>query len=174
MRLDGALADEQVAGDLGVGPASDERDQHLAFSFGEPAELGRGPRAAAGKTLDQPASERGRDQGVAVGRGPDPEQQFLGASMFQQEPGGPGVQRVEDILVEVEGGEHHDLGRARPECHDPPGGLDAVQAGHPDIHEHDIRARPGYLADRGHPVRGFAGHFQVRLSLDEHADPRSH
>ena len=77
---------------------------------------------------------------MTVGRGPDSEQQFLGAGVLQQEPGGPGAQRVEDVLIEVEGGEHHDLGRAGPECHDLPGGLDAVEARHPDIHEHDVRA----------------------------------
>ena len=63
---------------------------------------------------------------------------------------------------------------AQDHGHDPPGGLDAVEPGHPDIHEHDVRACPGHLADRGHPVRGFADDFQVGLSLDEHADPRSH
>lgn len=61
---------DKAAGNLGVGQAADQQDQYFAFPFGEPAKLRRGARAAAGEALDQPARERRRDQGVAVGRGP--------------------------------------------------------------------------------------------------------
>jgi len=46
MGLDSALADKQADGDLGVGQAADEQDQHLTLPFGEPAEL-RGGSAFA-------------------------------------------------------------------------------------------------------------------------------
>jgi hypothetical protein len=113
-----------------------------------------------------------RDQGVAVGCGPDAEQELLRAGVLQQESGGAGAQRVEDVFVDVEGGEHHHLGQA--ERDDPPGRLEAVHPGHPDVHEHDVRPRPGHLADRRDPVLGLADHFEVGLGLDEHADARPH
>jgi hypothetical protein len=65
--------------------------------------------------LDQPAREHRRDQGVAVGRRPDAEQELFGPGMLQQQPGSSRTQRVEDVLIDVEGGEHHHLGRVRAE-----------------------------------------------------------
>jgi len=69
--------------------------------------------------------------------------------MLEEETGSPGAQRVEDVLVDIEGGEHHYPGRTRSERSDPPGGLDAIQPGHPHVHQHHVRAGPGDLADRG-------------------------
>jgi len=62
-----------------------------------------------------------------------PRQEVFGCDVFQQEAARSGDERVEDVLVEVEGGEHqhawgifggHDLA-----CR-----LEAVHDGHPDVH----------------------------------------
>ena len=130
--------------------------------------------AAACETLDQAAREHRRDQGVAMRRGPDAEQELFRTRVLQQETSGTGAQRVENVLTDVEGSEHHHPGRVRAERDDPPGRLEAIHPGHPDIHEYDVRARPGHLANRRDPVLGLADHLKVGLSLDEHADTGAH
>ena len=52
-----------------------------------------------------------------------------------------GAQRAVDVLVEVERGDHDDPGRLRVGG-ERAGGLESVEAGHPDVHEHDVGAQP--------------------------------
>jgi hypothetical protein len=40
--LDGALADDELGGDLGVGVTADDEAEDLAFSVGEPVEFRSG------------------------------------------------------------------------------------------------------------------------------------
>ena len=55
--LDGALADEELGGDLGVGLPADDVVEDLPFPVGEPFQLGVAGLAGAGEVLDQPAGD---------------------------------------------------------------------------------------------------------------------
>jgi hypothetical protein len=130
---------------------------------------GASPLAAAGELVDQaPGGRRGND-GTAGVHGSDREEQFFGRDVLQQEAAGPGLQRGEGVLVEVERGQHQDPGTVAGQP-DPPGGLHPVQPWHPRVHHHDIgRVRAGEL-DGGKPVAGLADHRHVRLSVQHHPE----
>ena len=174
--FDRALADEQIAGDLGIGLAADKLDQHLPFPLGELAELWRRPRAAAGEPLDQPSGERGRDQGMTVGRGPDSEQAApRGGRASAGTRSAPALSASKTYSSKVEGSEHHDLGRDRV-----PSAMICRVASMPS--RRGIRTSMSTTSGRALatsltaaiPVRDFADDFELGLSLDEHADPRPH
>jgi hypothetical protein len=44
---------------------------------------------------------------------------------------------------------------------DPPGGLQAVQGGHPDVHQHDVGAQPAGGGHRVQAVGGLADHLDA-------------
>jgi hypothetical protein len=56
-----------------------------------------------------------------------------GASL-RRKSAGTGAQRGVDVLVEVEGGEDENAGLAG----EPPSHLEAVDPGHPDVHQHHV------------------------------------
>jgi hypothetical protein len=101
---------------------------------------------------------------------------------------GAGPQRAQHVLVGVEGRQHDHLRRARPAAQ-LLGGGEAVDARHPDVHQHDVR-RVG--VDRGGDLRPVGGlgheadvvgpgehhrqggaHERVVVD-DQHADRRAH
>ena len=107
----------------------------------------------------------------AIARMP-PTSWSAGASLSRN-PLGPGHQGVVDQLRPVEGGQHDDPGIAGRRG-DAPGGLDPVQPGHPDVHQHDVGAgRPGEV-DGLATVGGLAHHGEVVLGAEDHPEPRPH
>ena len=106
-------------------------------------------RRLVGEGGEQPAGDVGGDQRVAVGRRVDGLHEQLGPGVLEQEAAGAGAQRAEDVLIEVERGDHHDRHRVR---HVWPGQaprhLDAVEPGHPDVDEEDVGTQPGRQLDR--------------------------
>ena len=67
------------------------------------AAVGSWPR---GEVLDQAPGDRGREQRAAVGDDADRGQQLVLGGVLEQEAARAGAQRLVDVLVEVEGGEH--------------------------------------------------------------------
>jgi hypothetical protein len=65
------------------------------------------------------------------------------ATSFEQEAAGLCDERGDDVFIAVEGGEDQ-YPRRMAGGHDPPGRLQTVDSGHPDVHQHD--ARPVRLA----------------------------
>src|SRR4051794_4631499 len=64
--LDGRFADDELGGDLGVGVAAGDEFEHLELARGQFLQaggVGVGHRGAAEEALDQPAGDRGREQG---------------------------------------------------------------------------------------------------------------
>ena len=61
--------------------------------------------------------------------------------------------------------------RARAGAGDGAGGLDAVQYGHPDVHEHDVGLQLADLPDRLGPVGGFPHNSEVVLALQDERKP---
>ena len=56
--------------------------------------------------VDHAAGHSGRQQGLPRRHHPDGSRELLGGRVLEQEAGGAGAQRLEDVLVEVEGGQH--------------------------------------------------------------------
>jgi hypothetical protein len=54
---------------------------------------------------------------------------------------------------------------------DPPGGLQAVQAWHPNVHEDDIGSKFLDLGDGGDAIGGLAHYVKVRLGLEDQSEP---
>ena len=98
-------------------------------------------------------------------------QELAGFGVLDQEAGGAGAECLDDVLVVVEGGEdeHVDVGEVGVGG-DLVGGAQPVDAGHPDVHEHDVGVGlPGQL-HRGGSVAGFADHDHAGLGVDEHPE----
>jgi hypothetical protein len=113
VRLDGQRAEREVLGDLGVGHACRYQGYDLALAVGQRVEqAGRCSRAGVvqrEEAGDQPSGGGGREQGVAAGDGPDRVEQRVRARSLAEESAGSGSQRLEDVLVDLEGGQDQDL-----------------------------------------------------------------
>ena len=51
-----------------------------------------------------------------------------------------------------------------------PRGLDAVELGHADVHQHDVGLERADLLDGVEPVGGLAHHLEVVLGVEDHAE----
>ena len=135
---------------------------------------GGGVGALPDESLDQPPRDRGRDQRVAARDDLDRADELVAAGVLQQEPARPGAQRLEHVLVEVEGREdqHGDrIGDARPG--ELSGRLDAAHARHAHVHQHDVRAQPPREGHGLAPVARLAQHLDA-ARLEDHAEAVSH
>ena len=165
-------AHDQPLGDLVVGqPLGDQRDD-LALAVGEHVEARRELRllGSAGELLDEAAGDARRQQGVAVHDRPHGAHQLGRLGVLDEEAVGPGPDRLEDVLVEVERREDHDAGAGEALV-----GSDAarrrepVDARHAHVHQHDVGAGLDRLADGLVPVGGLADDGDVRLGVEEGA-----
>ena len=59
-----------------------------------------------------------------------------------------------------------------PLLEQPPRRLDAVELGHADVHQDDVRLEPPGLGDRLDAVRRLADDLDVLLRLEDHAEAR--
>jgi hypothetical protein len=87
-----------------------------------------------------------RSRGVSVASR-DRGDQVRARSLLEQEAAGARAERFVHVIVEVEGGEDDDLGRARARRGDLPGRGDAVKHRHPDVHQDHVRPVPGRELD---------------------------
>jgi hypothetical protein len=85
------------------------------------------------------------------------------------EAAGAGAQRVDDVLVEAEGGEDENA-LAR----EPAGGLDPVHARHSDVHQHDVGAVLGRRDDRLLAGFGLGDDLDVAGRLEHRLETRAH
>src|SRR5918996_1113478 len=171
MALHGRFGDDQPLGDLAVRESARHECEHLALAWRESLEHGcrRFERiGAGGEVLDQPARDRGREQGVAAVDDADRLQKLLARGVFEEESGGAGTQGAEDVLVEVEGREHEHARRRLVSCaREPRGALDAVHLGHGDVHEDHVRPQLACPLDRLGAVARLADDLKVVLRLQE-------
>jgi hypothetical protein len=164
------LAQRQRRGQLGVAQPPRDQAEHLEL-----------PRREHGQTLvivsrreplHQAAGDGRGEQRVAPADQPDRGDQVLGGDVLEQEAAGPGGQRRVDVLVQVERGEdddpHFGLLPVSPlRGQDPPGRLEPVHLGHPDIHQHDVRPVLQRGRDRLPAVRGLGHHRDARGAQDQ-------
>ena len=90
---------------------------------------------AAPDLVEQLAGDRGGEHGVAGGDRAHRLDDLARRRVLEQEAAGAGAQRLDDVLVEAEGGEDEDALTRQAA-----GRLDAVHARHPDVHQHDVGA----------------------------------
>ena len=119
--------------------------------------------------LDHALGHRGRQQRVTGRDGAQRGDQLLRRIVLEDEAAGARLERLVDVLVEVEGGEDEDAGR-RVGGEDVAGGLDAVELRHADVHEHHRRAEAGGLLDGLDAVGGFGDHVDVGLAREQQAE----
>ena len=83
-----------------------------------------------------------------------------------------GAQRLVDVLVGLEGGQDDDLDPGQVLIGaDSPGGLQAVDPGHPDVHQDHVGALATGQVDRLPAVGGLADDLQVLRGVDEDPEP---
>src|SRR5918994_2920179 len=123
---------------------------------------------------DQPASDARREQRVAARDDPDGVAQVVGLDVLEQEAARAGVERLEHILVEVEGGQHdHAHISELAVGGDPACGLEAVNDRHADVHENDVWAVRAHPLDGLGAGRGLAAHLDVVGALEQHPEARA-
>jgi hypothetical protein len=92
-----------------------------------------------------------------------------GGDVLEEKATGPCGEGVVDVAVEVEGGQH-DHPAVREVLKDPPGGLQAIDVRHPDIHEHHVGPEPARFGQGLGSVGGLADHGDA-AGGEDHAEP---
>jgi hypothetical protein len=125
--------------------------------------------------VDQAAGDRRRQQRVAARDDPDAGRELLRRHVLEQEPAGARAQRLVDVLVEVERGEHeHARGHVAAQRGHLARRLDAVELGHADVHQHDVGRQATRLLDRRVAVGRLADDVDVLLGVEDHAEAGAH
>ena len=142
MGLHAARRQVHLDRDVGVGQTPGRELEHGQLARGD-----RGQRRVRRRRRDgqqRPTAEvqeapghRGREQRLPVGDQAHRADQLLGRAVLHEEAAGPGPQRPDDVLVEVERGHTSTRAAARRQGQDPPGGLDAVHDRHAHVHDDD-------------------------------------
>src|SRR3990172_10191340 len=135
----GLRREHQALRDGQVVQATCDQLEDLPLALGELGEGLRGEaRAGGGEEGHQPPCDRGPEDGLAAGHGADGSHDLGAVGALEQVPPRTGPQRREDRFVVLEHGPH-EHGDVRAGGHDPACRLDAVEPGHPDVHEHHVR-----------------------------------
>ena len=169
------LGDRQLPGDAPVGQAAGQQEEHLALAGGEGLEHPRvrPSRPDVGRTdgeaLQQTAGRRGRHDRVAGVDMVDRGHELLQGGVLEEEAPGAGADRLEGVLIEVEGRQHQDPGSGGPR-RDPAGRLDAVHPRHAHVHEDDVGLHAGDQFDGRPAVLGLADHLHLLAGLQQHAE----
>ncbi len=108
-----------------------------------------------------------KQQRVAVRQEPDRAYDLVGASPLEQKSGGAGAEGIEHVVVVLEGGEDEDPRRVVHVGEQAPGGLDTVDDGHADVHQHDVGSQTAHERRHGGSVLGLADHGEVGLGVDD-------
>ena len=112
----------------------------------------------------------GGDDGPPGGGLVDGPQQLHRRGVLDQEPARPGPEGLVGVLVGVEGGEDHDLGRVGqgPQL---AGGGDAVQHRHADVHERHLGGGAAGQRDRLGAVGGLPDHLDAVVRVQQGHEP---
>ena len=110
----------------------------------------------------------------------DRSHELLQAGVLEEEAAGAGADRLEGVLVEVEGGQDQDSGAgavsravsaaATAAAHDAARRLDPVHPRHPHVHEDDVGLDAGQQLDGGGAVVGLPDELDVVLRLQQHVE----
>ena len=129
--------------------------EDLAFAFGQGRGLGRVARRCGLDLLDERLRELRVDHRVAFDRVLGRVDQGVGRGVLQQVPRDTRLDRFGDGASRLVDGDQDDLG-VGSSLSDPPRRLDAVHAGHANVHEHDVGAQFACSFDGFLSAGGFA------------------
>jgi hypothetical protein len=120
-----------------------------------------------GELGDQSPGHARRQQSVAARHDAHGTAEVVRLHVLEQEAARAGVQRLEHVLVQVEGrqDDHAHL-RQLAIRGDPARSLEAVHAGHADVHQDDVRPAGAYVLEGGGAVGHFADHLDVVGALE--------
>lgn len=149
---------------------SRSRGVRLASRFARPFAARRLPLVACDQRC-QPAGDPRREHPVARVDELDGAHDLGWWRVLEEEPSGPRAQRPRDVLVGVERREHDDPWRTGL-CAQRVGRGDAVELGHPDVHQHDVRPVPVDGGEHPAAVRGLADHLDLLGTREDHAQSR--
>src|SRR6476661_3993759 len=177
VRTHRGIGNEELGGDLVVrGTPADERED-LPLGRGqrvEHAHLGRPEhRQRRYDRLQEASRHRRREEGVAPCDDPDRLDQFARSNVLQQEAARSGSDRLDKVVIDIEGREDQDLDRPVLGGQDPRR-LDAVQPGHPHIHQDDVGPQATGLLDRIESIGGLSHEFDVLFGTQRHLERRAH
>src|SRR5262245_13694219 len=171
MGLDRLLAHDEAFGDLGVREPFGDEPQDLGLARRQLRECvgsARQDRPNACELADEPPSHGRSEQRVTGGDDTYGLEERLRSDVLEQEAARSRAERVVDVLVQVEGGEHDDLRRSR--LHDLPRRLDPVEHRHADIHQDDVRALGAAHLNRLLAIRSGADDVEVGLSRQQRGE----
>ncbi len=169
MRLDGAHAQVQLPGDLGVGVAERDQAQHRDLALGQVVGRPGRLRRLGGEPRPEPRVE----VGVALGGEPHGLEQLVVGRLLEDEAERAVAQRLAGERRVVLHGEHDDRGlrRGRAQLGDR---VEAGAARHVEVeHQH---ARPVRLRhpDGGRDVAGLGHDLQAGLRVEQQPQPAAH
>src|SRR5215469_16082635 len=151
MRFDSLLSDDQARGDLLVRETLGNQPEHLRLARREHIEVGarcrRCNRPYPGELANEPARHPRCEQRLASSHHADGVEKPLRRYVLEQESRGSGPQRLEYVVVEVEGRQDQHTGTSTLAGRELPGRLDTVGAGHPHVHQNYVRAQPAAECD---------------------------
>src|SRR5680860_907747 len=110
----------------------------------------------------------------ACGDGPYGVDKLTGGRGLQEEARGARVEGVPDVLIGSVGRQHDDASGPALIRADPTSCLDAVQARHPDVHQHDVRGQPKGLLDGIDSVLRRPNDLAIGLRLKDPLEPFAH
>src|SRR2546430_1217762 len=136
VRLDRPRRDGELGGDLRVRVPVPDGSRDVAFATRQ-RDRTVGCPPEYGELAQQPHCHLWTDQHVTGHGSPDRLDEQGRAGALEQEAVRPVVERRGDVLVQIEGGHHDHAGTAGDAC-EPPGQLQAVDAGHADVRQYHV------------------------------------
>src|ERR1700677_810053 len=158
--LDGFFGDGEPIGDDFIGVTGGNQAKDFDFARGE---------LVVGGVIGEFGGDFWRDAFVSGMDGADGIEQFAMQQTFQQIRAGAGFESADDLDVTGVGGEG-DEARVGKFSADGAHGVDAVHAGHLQIHEHDIGPMQTKLFDGFQAIGSLADELQVGLIGNERGD----
>jgi hypothetical protein len=122
--------------------------------------------------FDHAFGDSGGEQRITVGNDANCGDQLFGRVVLENEAAGAGTEGLVDVLVEVECRQDEDPGRVIG-GEDAPGRFEAVELGHPDVHQHDRGSIADGLIDRLEAVACLGDDLDVRFTGKQHAETRA-
>src|SRR6266581_2912079 len=166
----GLLADLQLVRDLLVGHPRGQHLENLDLARREPVvELFRG--RGAREQLENPIGDRAGHHPLAGYHRQDTGDDRAGLRVLEHVTAGAGFQRLDHVVVGFEGGQHQDFD-LRVLGDDAAGRLDAVEVGHLDVHQHDVRLRGEGDLDRVEAIDGFADDGDAVIAVEQSGQSR--
>ncbi len=89
------------------------------------------------ESINEPSGHGGGEQRFTLSDNANGSDDVFGPAVLEQEAARSGSERLVDVLIVSEHGQHHHFGRVVTAC-DPPGCLDARHPRHLDVHQEHV------------------------------------